>query len=108
MNFRNLFRNLFEDIELVRNIFSKCFYLCNRIFKVKQLPNEKASIPRCQNYQQYAKDYCTKPPICLKCEEGYITYECIKDPNLSTTFYLSGGSHPVANCKGCEVYINTK
>lgn len=69
-------------------------------------PKRKKSIVQCQRCQQYghSKNYCMRPPRCVKCAQSHKTSECSKrDRNTPAKCTLCQGPHP-ANYKGCEVY----
>lgn len=69
-------------------------------------PRKRRSIIQCHRCQQYghSKNYCMRPPRCVKCGQSHKTSDCDKkDRNTPALCALCSGPHP-ANYKGCEVY----
>lgn len=81
----------------------RCIY--HQIVTIEE-PKKRNTIVQCQRCQQYGhtKNYCMRPPRCLKCAESHITKHCPKvDRSTPATCALCFGPHP-SNYKGCEVY----
>lgn len=68
-------------------------------------PRKKKSIVQCQRCQRFghSKNYCLRPPCCVKCGQTHLSSQCKKDRNTPAECGLCGGDHP-ANYRGCEVY----
>lgn len=82
----------------IRNIFHQLVTI--------EDPKKRNTIVQCQKCQQYGhtKNYCMRPPRCLKCAESHHTKICPKtDRSTPATCALCLGPHP-SNYKGCEVY----
>lgn len=79
--------------------------LMNSIVKF-EAPHTKREIPQCAKCQRFGhtKNYCNKPPRCVKCTGNHSTDKCarkVKDTEVKCV--NCGDAHP-ANYRGCLVH----
>lgn len=88
-----------EDIKRIYNIKS----ILNCIVKVEPIKKSRL-ILQCKNCQLYGhtKNFCSKPPRCVKCAGKHKTMECTKPSSQKPKCYNCGESHP-ASYRGCVV-----
>ena len=63
---------------------------------------EEIQCHRCQDYG-HTKNYCERPPRCVKCAEDHHTSDCKRDPNAPPQCALCNEQH-TANYRGCPIY----
>lgn len=85
----------------------------NKLYEIKQILNTLVTIepirpskyiPQCKNCQSYnhTKNYCSKPPRCVKCTGKHETKNCDKPAIVYPKCCNCGEKHP-ANYRGCVV-----
>lgn len=88
-----------EDVGKIYNIKT----ICNANVTVEALKSNKL-IPQCKTCQSFGhtKNYCNKPPKCVKCAGSHLSSTCNKSENIPPKCCHCGKNHP-ANYRGCEV-----
>jgi PAX-interacting protein 1 len=87
------------DIQKIYNIKT----ICRAAVTVESLRSNKL-IPQCKTCQSFGhtKNYCNKPPRCVKCAGPHLTSNCNKPNTEQPKCYHCGKNHS-ANYRGCEV-----
>jgi hypothetical protein len=84
----------------------------NKIYNIKTICRAAVTveirsntlIPQCKTCQSFGhtRNYCNKPPRCVKCAGPHLTSTCIKPNSTQPKCCHCGKNHP-ANYRGCEV-----
>lgn len=98
----NMFIVSFDTTEDIKNIY-EIKQILKTVVKVEPIKPTKL-IPQCKSCQefQHTKNYCCKPPRCVKCTGNHPTVECDKPNTVLPKCCNCGGNHP-ANYRGCSV-----
>lgn len=91
----------FDSSEDISKIY-KIHHICDTIVKVEPIKQQQI-LPQCKKCQGFGhtKNYCNKPPRCVKCAGKHSSVECnkqIDNPKCCNC----GKQHP-ASYRGCEV-----
>lgn len=85
----------------------------DKIYQIKQVLKGRVTVhpiksskhisqcKRCQEFH-HTRNYCAKPPRCVKCAKGHLTEECTKSREAPAKCANCGGEH-TANYRGCPV-----
>ena len=98
----DMFLVSFDSSEDIKRIYELKTIL-NTIIKIEP-PKQSKWIPQCKSCQgfNHTKNYCSKPPRCVKCAGKHRTEECDKPEKEKPKCVNCGEDHP-ANYRGCLV-----
>lgn len=98
----NMFLLSFDAAEDINKIY-KIDKIMNSIVNIEKIKNPNI-IPQCKKCQAFGhtKNYCAKPPRCVKCAGQHSTIDCKKPDNQHPKCCNCGEAHP-ANYRGCIV-----
>lgn len=71
-----------------------------------EAPHTKREIPQCAKCQRYGhtKNFCNKPPRCVKCTGNHSTTECSRKAKDQEVKCVNCGENHPANYRGCLVH----
>ena len=98
----NMFTLCFDSSEDIKKIY-EIKTILNTVVKIEQLKTTNI-IPQCKSCQgfMHTKNYCCKPPKCVKCAGNHLTSDCKKPDAEPPKCCNCGQNHP-ASYRGCEV-----
>lgn len=95
-------------IELEQSSNNKQIYntsiVCNAIVKVEP-PRANRNIPQCARCQRYGhtKNYCNKPPACVKCAGSHLSISCPLGKKIEKVICSNCKNKHPANYRGCII-----
>lgn len=97
----NMFVLSFDSKEDIQKIF-KIRSICHSIVQIEEIKQQRV-LPQCKQCQSFGhtKNYCNKPPRCVKCAGKHNSYECDKEIDRPKCCNC-GEQHP-ASYRGCQV-----
>nr|AMS38374.1 hypothetical protein [Bactrocera tryoni] len=98
----NMFIVCFESTENIKKIY-EIKHILNSVVKLEPIKPSNL-VPQCKSCQAFGhtRNYCCKPPRCVKCAGNHTTLSCTKPAELPPKCCNCNQNHP-ANYRGCEV-----
>lgn len=98
----DMFLLSFDPTEDIKKIYS-IKNILNLIVKIEPVKQSKLVV-QCKNCQSFGhtKNFCSRPPRCVKCAGKHPTSECTKPPTVHAKCCNCGKDHP-ASYRGCFV-----
>uniref|UniRef100_A0A034VDC4 Nucleic-acid-binding protein from transposon X-element n=1 Tax=Bactrocera dorsalis TaxID=27457 RepID=A0A034VDC4_BACDO len=92
----------FEPTENIKKIY-EIKHILNSNVKLEPIKPSNL-VPQCKSCQAFGhtRNYCYKPPRCIKCAGNHSTLSCTKPAELPPKCCNCSQNHP-ANYRGCEV-----